>query len=92
MNRKQIFMDVDGTFTVPGGHIPPESAVRAVQKANALLSICVSASENTTLVRPVQLLNALLPMVSVLAARVTDLSCVQRLKASAAMNVTPSGT
>lgn len=33
MNRKLIFMDVDGTFTVPGGHIPPESAVKAVQKA-----------------------------------------------------------
>ena len=33
MNRKLIFLDVDGTLTVPGGYVPPESAVRAIKKA-----------------------------------------------------------
>ena len=36
MNRKLIFLDVDGTFTAPGGYIPPESAVRAVKRAREL--------------------------------------------------------
>ena len=36
MHRKLIFMDVDGTFTPPGGYIPPESAVRAVTRAREL--------------------------------------------------------
>ena len=35
-NKKLIFMDVDGTFTAPGGNEPPESAVRAVKRAREL--------------------------------------------------------
>ena len=33
MNRKLIFLDVDGTLTPPGGQEPPESAVRAIKSA-----------------------------------------------------------
>lgn len=33
MNRKLIFLDVDGTLTPPGGQEPPESAVRAIKEA-----------------------------------------------------------
>ena len=36
MNRKLIFLDVDGTFTAPGGYEPPASAVRAVKRAREL--------------------------------------------------------
>jgi len=33
MNNKLIFLDVDGTLTPPGGQEPPESAVRAIKRA-----------------------------------------------------------
>ena len=33
INRKLIFLDVDGTLTPPGGYEPPESALRAVRRA-----------------------------------------------------------
>lgn len=33
MNRKLIFLDVDGTLTPPGGQEPPESAVKAIKSA-----------------------------------------------------------
>lgn len=33
MDRKLIFLDVDGTLTPPGGQEPPESALRAINKA-----------------------------------------------------------
>ena len=33
MNSKLIFLDVDGTLTPPGGQEPPESAVRAIKRA-----------------------------------------------------------
>lgn len=33
MNRRIIFLDVDGTLTEPGSNRPPESAVRAVEQA-----------------------------------------------------------
>ena len=36
MDRKLIFMDVDGTLTAPGGFVPPDSAVRAVKRAREL--------------------------------------------------------
>ena len=36
MNRKLVFLDVDGTFTAPGGYEPPESAVRAVKRGREL--------------------------------------------------------
>ena len=36
MERKLIFLDVDGTLTVPGGQEAPESAVRAIKRAQEL--------------------------------------------------------
>lgn len=33
MERKLIFLDVDGTLTPPGGYVPPESALRAIRTA-----------------------------------------------------------
>ena len=35
MNKKLIFLDIDGTLTVPGHNVPPPSAQEAVQKARA---------------------------------------------------------
>lgn len=35
MNRKLIFLDIDGTFTLPGGLVPPDSAKEAVRRARA---------------------------------------------------------
>lgn len=35
MNKKLIFLDIDGTLTVPGTNVPPESALRAVRAAQA---------------------------------------------------------
>lgn len=36
MNRKVIFLDIDGTLTEPGSNEPPASAVRAIEQARAL--------------------------------------------------------
>lgn len=33
MNKKIIFLDIDGTLTEPGNNVPPESAIQAVAKA-----------------------------------------------------------
>ena len=33
MNRKLIFLDIDGTLTTPGSNTPPESAMKAVRMA-----------------------------------------------------------
>ena len=33
MNRKLIFLDIDGTLTEPGKNVPPASAVEAVRRA-----------------------------------------------------------
>lgn len=30
---KLVFVDIDGTLTPPGENVPPESAVRAIKKA-----------------------------------------------------------
>jgi len=35
VDRKIIFLDIDGTLTPPGRNIPPESAVRAIARARA---------------------------------------------------------
>ena len=35
MNRKLIFLDIDGTLTSPGSNVPPASAMDAVRKAQA---------------------------------------------------------
>ncbi len=36
MNKKIIFLDIDGTLTEPGVNVPPESAVKAVNAARKL--------------------------------------------------------
>lgn len=36
MERKVIFLDIDGTLTEPGSNVPPQSAVLAVKKAREL--------------------------------------------------------
>ena len=33
MNRKIIFLDIDGTLTEPGKNVPPESALKAIKSA-----------------------------------------------------------
>ena len=33
MNRKLIFLDIDGTLTVAGNNTPPEIAMKAVRLA-----------------------------------------------------------
>lgn len=33
MERKLIFLDIDGTLTEPGKNIPPDSALKAIEKA-----------------------------------------------------------
>lgn len=33
MDRKLIFLDIDGTLTTPGSNTPPESAMKAVRVA-----------------------------------------------------------
>lgn len=35
MDKKLIFLDIDGTLTVPGTLVPPESAQRAIREARA---------------------------------------------------------
>ena len=35
MNRKLIFLDIDGTLTPAGSNHPPESAMQAVRAAQA---------------------------------------------------------
>ena len=35
MNRKLIFLDIDGTLTPPGSNVPPASAMDAVRRAQA---------------------------------------------------------
>lgn len=36
MNRKVVFLDIDGTLTEPGQNIPPESAVQAIEQAREM--------------------------------------------------------
>ncbi len=35
MNKKLIFLDIDGTLTVPGKNVPPDSALKAIRSAQA---------------------------------------------------------
>ena len=36
MDRKLIFLDIDGTLTAPGGYVPPESSIRVIRRAREL--------------------------------------------------------
>ncbi|MBE6997412.1 MAG: HAD family phosphatase [Ruminococcaceae bacterium] len=47
MNKKLIFLDIDGTLTRPGGTEPPESAVAAIRRARAaghIVMLCTGRS------------------------------------------------
>ena len=35
MNKKLIFLDIDGTLTAPGSNVPPQSALDAIRAAQA---------------------------------------------------------
>lgn len=53
MNRKLIFLDVDGTLTPPGGQEPPESAVRAIKRAQELgHKVFLCSGRNYGMMRP----------------------------------------
>ena len=54
MNRKIIFLDIDGTLTPAGSNTPPESAMRAVRAAQAnghLVFLCTG--RNPAMLAPV---------------------------------------
>ena len=54
MNRKLIFLDIDGTLTSPGSNVPPESALKAVklaQKAGHMVFLCTG--RNPAMLAPV---------------------------------------
>lgn len=62
MNRKLIFLDIDGTLTTPGSNVPPDSAleaIRAAQEAGAVLALfghthhpCLERREGITFLNP----------------------------------------
>ena len=35
MKKKLVFLDIDGTLTPAGSNMPPESAMKAIRKAQA---------------------------------------------------------
>ena len=44
MEKKLIFLDIDGTLTEPGKNVPPDSALEAVRRAQAKGHIVVLCS------------------------------------------------
>ena len=53
MNRKLVFLDIDGTLTSPGSNEPPESAleaIRAAQKAGHKVFLC--SGRNYDMLKP----------------------------------------
>lgn len=53
MNHKLIFLDVDGTLTPPGSYVPPESAIRAVKKAQELgHKVFLCSGRNYSMLKP----------------------------------------
>ena len=54
MNRKLIFLDIDGTLTEPGSNVPPVSAVRAIRKAREKGNpVFLCTGRNFGMLRPV---------------------------------------
>lgn len=54
MNRKLIFLDIDGTLTPPGQNTPPESALAAIRAAQANgHSIFLCTGRNKAMLAPV---------------------------------------
>ena len=53
MNKKIIFLDIDGTLTAPGTFTPPESAMEAIHKAQAAgHKVFLCTGRTPLLVRP----------------------------------------
>ena len=54
MNRKLIFLDIDGTLTSPGCNVPPDSAQEAVRAARAAgHKVFLCTGRNPDMLRPV---------------------------------------
>lgn len=54
MERKLIFLDIDGTLTPPGTSVPPESALAAIRQARALgHKVFLCSGRNLGMQRPV---------------------------------------
>ncbi len=54
MNRKLIFLDIDGTLTAPGSNVPPESALEAIRSARAAgHKVFLCTGRNLDMLRPV---------------------------------------
>lgn len=53
MNRKLIFLDIDGTLTSPGSNEPPESALEAIRAAqNAGHKVFLCSGRNYDMLKP----------------------------------------
>ena len=53
MNRKLIFLDIDGTLTQPGCNVPPESALEVIREAQALgHRVFLCTGRNYDMLRP----------------------------------------
>ena len=54
MKKKLIFLDIDGTLTPAGSNTPPESAMRAVKRAQALgHKVFLCTGRNPAMLSPV---------------------------------------
>ena len=53
MNKKLIFLDIDGTLTAPGSNVPPQSALDAIRAAQALgHKVFLCTGRNYDMLRP----------------------------------------
>ena len=53
MRKRVVFLDIDGTLTVPGSNVPPESALQAIEKARKnghLIFLC--SGRNYDMLKP----------------------------------------
>ncbi|MDE7261870.1 MAG: HAD hydrolase family protein [Oscillospiraceae bacterium] len=54
MEKKLIFLDIDGTLTVPGKLVPPESAQKAIREARARgHKVFLCTGRNYAMLKPV---------------------------------------
>ena len=53
MNKKLIFLDIDGTLTAPGSNVPPQSALDAIRAAQGLgHKVFLCTGRNYDMLRP----------------------------------------
>ena len=55
MNRKLIFLDIDGTLTPAGSNTPPESAMKAIRLAQAKGAVYVVDKDGMRDIRYVEI-------------------------------------